>query len=1115
MHPNPSLTVVALYREDEEMREMISKSSIDTQKRWQSANWYRAMTLTERVALLRENVDTAPLAMPSNHEIAEQRLLCWKEQIPFNKDPLCFTQRLAIDSLTEDDLLTLLAEPIEAVQTCTPATPAWLERLAGAFSDLLPSSDDTPSSLSEAVANAQTLVIHDVLIPLIKRGLERLKEGIQELTQKYIYLPFDPKKIIPLFLPPLIESISHKLIKTFVLELNVARVEGCLRGDTSEERFQYFLRHLCQPEGMPQLLEEYPVLARLLVEAIDRWVYCELELLERFCADWDEIRSVFSPAIDPGVLVEILGEQGDTHRGGHSVTVLVWSSGFRLVYKPRAMAIDVHFQELLSRLNDLGYQPAFRTFKVINKGTYGWAEFVQGSSCISKEEVERFYQRQGGYLALLYALEATDFHAENLIAAGEYPMLIDLETLFQPQISVKADSKQRYSDGAILGQTVLRVGLLPLRIWSNAQGEGIDISGLGGQAGQLTPLPIVKWDGGGTDELRVMRERVPISEKNHRPKLHGQEVDTLEYRDCVVAGFTTAYRLLLQYRDVLLQAILPRFAHDEIRCIQRPTPLYTWLRNDSYHPDVLRDALDRDRMFDRMWVGVNQQPHLARLIPAERADLLVGDIPMFTTCPDSLDLFTSHGEAITEFFDVSGLDMVRRRLSGFDEDDLQRQIWVIKASFTSMILGATDKPSTSTLQLQPSYTHVTYERLIKEAQAVGNRLCKLAIDSEDTTGWLGITPVREREWHIRLTSVDLYSGSSGIALFLGYLGKLTGEDQYTSLAKRALTTVRDLFAEGKAFLGLGAFNGIGSFIYLLSHLGTLWNDQELYVEAEEAVKLLSNAIAQDQDFDVMSGSAGCIASLLSLYAVSPSDATLAVAIQCGDHLIDCAKPMQVGIGWTTELAEKPLTGLSHGNAGIALNLLRLFAASGEERFRQASLAAMEYERSVFVPEKHNWPDFRKSVEKLTRDDTQAEGEENYSSMLAWCHGAPGIGLARLESLRFIDDQAIRAEVDAALQATLAGGFGWNHSLCHGDMGNLETLLTAAQLLANPRYKEWVQRITAMLLDSIDKQGWVAGVPQGVETPGLMTGIAGIGYAMLRLASPEQIPSVLLLAPPLR
>lgn len=41
-----------------------------------------------------------------------------------------------------------------------------------------------------------------------------------------------------------------------------------------------------------------------------------------------------------------------------------------------------------------------------------------------------------------------------------------------------------------------------------------------------------------------------------------------------------------------------------------------------------------------------------------------------------------------------------------------------------------------------------------------------------------------------------------------------------------------------------------------------------------------------------------------------------------------------------------------------------------------------------------------------------------------------------------------------------------------------------------------------------------GVPFNVETPGLMTGLAGIGYGLLRLADPQNVPSVLLLELPL-
>ena len=35
----------------------------------------------------------------------------------------------------------------------------------------------------------------------------------------------------------------------------------------------------------------------------------------------------------------------------------------------------------------------------------------------------------------------------------------------------------------------------------------------------------------------------------------------------------------------------------------------------------------------------------------------------------------------------------------------------------------------------------------------------------------------------------------------------------------------------------------------------------------------------------------------------------------------------------------------------------------------------------------------------------------------------------------------------------------------------------------------------------------------LSPPGLMVGLAGIGYGLLRLAYPEQVPSVLVLAPP--
>jgi type 2 lantibiotic biosynthesis protein LanM len=1096
------------------MQEMASKTGDHASTLWQRASWwYRATPLIERIGLKQKNTDSQSSDTLGISDRAKRRLQSWKEQSPFDRDDY-FARRLAMDALTEDDLLSLLDEPLEATSADRVPPPTWFIELLTAFTDDAP--DDFPWSLwEETDQGSQALAFLTTLEPLLWKVLARLRNGLRELTHLYHSLPFDPQTIIPLLFEHIPTLLFPELSKTLVLEMHVARVQGQLQGETPEERFQFFLQRLRQPEHMLALLEEYAVLARQLIETLGRWVACELELMERLCADWEEIRRVFPPDGDPGVLVKIEQGAGDTHRGGHNVTVLTWSSGFRLVYKPRAMALDLHFQELLAWLNAKGQEPTFRTFSVIDKQTYGWCEFVPASECTSREEVERFYQRQGGYLALLYALAATDFHNENLIAAGEHPVLVDIEALFQPHQNLDEMMLQDNPAEETLFSSVLRIGLLPQRFWASEQAEGVDISGLGGAAGQLTPSPVPTWKETGTDQMRILRERVVMPPSDNQPKFNGQEINVLEYSESIVTGFAATYRLLMQLRDALLTEIVPRFAHDEIRYLLRPTRAYFMLLAESFHPNLLRDALDRDRLFDRLWIPVEQQPYLSRIIAAERADLLAGDIPFFTTYPDSLALVTSRGESIADFFEETGLDVVCKRIQQLEEQDLEKQIWIIRASFTSLTLGAA-QAGMWPLHLRPSQGNVTAERLLTAARSVGDRLCQLALHGEESVGWIGVDMVLDREWSLLPTSADLYSGIPGIALFLAYLGALTGDERYTSVARVALTGTRSLmvrYTKRPEFAGIGAFQGLGTYIYLLSHLGMLWNDPALYREAEEIITLLPDLISKDEAIDVMAGSAGCIAALLSLYAVAPSQATLATAIQCGDHLIARAKPQQSGIGWSTKLEETPLTGFAHGNAGIALSLLRLYAASGEERFRETAFTAMEYERSLFWVKRGNWPDLRKEFRPPVTSDQEPGQQENNSYMVAWCHGAAGIGLARLASLAYVDDETLYTEIEAAFQTTLGQGFGMNHCLCHGDMGNLEFILSATKLPSLSQYQEQVQGLISALLDSIERQGWVTGVPLGIETPGLMIGIAGTGYELARLASPERMPSILLLAPP--
>ncbi|MFL5663567.1 MAG: type 2 lanthipeptide synthetase LanM family protein [Ktedonobacteraceae bacterium] len=1088
----------------------------------QTSHWYRAATLTERLVSWPDSATPPLLNEHSISEEAEKTWQRWKAQMPFSKDSF-FIDRLAMDGITERDLLALLDEPLEVLEKrlSSYAAPDWVVELVGAL-------QTSPAPLSQDMEDlfSQFAIVRP-WYPLMYRSIRHVQAGIKALAQEYDMLPFDPATILSLLLPNLCQQLQMKVSKTMVLELNIARMRGHLQGETSEERFQSYLHMLNQTEHLTPLLEEYVVLARQVLVSSQLWAACSLEFLQRLCADWPEILSEFAPEQKPGTLIKAAAGAGDMHRGGHSVMILTFHSGWRLLYKPKSLTIDVHFQEVLAWLNARGSHPMFRLLKLIDKTLYGWTEFIIASGCSSSTEVERFYERQGGYLALLYLLDATDFHHENVIAAGEHPLLIDLEALFHPHPNTTKTTPSQVQKH--LEHSVQRIALLPCHVFLNEEGEGLDISGLGQVGGQLSPRPLPLWEGVGTDEMKLIHKRVELPGGYNLPQLHDQKVQPLDYLEHLIFGFTTIYQLLITYREELLTTILPRFAHDEIRFVARATRTYSLLLTESFHPNMLRDALKRERFFDRLWMEVEHRPSLAQLIPAERADLLQGDIPLFTTRPASRDLWTSRGDCLPAFFAESSLELVSRRLQLLNEADLQQQIWIIRASFAN-IAGQRGFTTQSAEEWYTSGASAVVEReqLLAEARAIGERLCARALREKELVDWFGVTWLVERDWQITSTGLDLFSGLPGILLFLGYLDRITGEANYTAIVQTGLNTMR---AAVKQFRvsgnqgGIGAFTGLSSCLYLLTHLAAIWNDPSLLQEAEELAQLISGWIEKDEMFDLVDGAAGCIACLLTLYAVAPSPEILLIAVQCGEHLLAHAHTMPEGVGWKTKLQDVPLAGFAHGVAGIAWSLLRLAEVSGQERFREIALQALAYERSLFSSQQRNWHDMRKRLAVNTPEQQEqgapAQAPEVHYGM-SWNHGAPGVALGRLISLPYLDDAFTRAEIETALETTLANGFGYchelvgpNHSLLHGDCGNLETVLLAAQTLRTPELHEHLQRLMAHLLESMHQRGWVMGIPLNIETPGLLLGLAGIGYQCLRLAEPEGVPSILALAPPRR
>ncbi len=1069
-------------------------------KRWRTS-WSRALALAERAG-----ASTACQATANG--LGSRRFDRWRAALSKLPDET-FRECLAAQGLDEAGLVSLLSESEDELAARFHQPPGWWTEIQEAYRSADPTMS-LPIPERRDIHPAMDLIY--LAAPLIHKVLERVKKRVRNMRAADSALPFDEDTVDSVLFRALPKRVGAMISRTLVMELHIAGMERKLRADTPDGRFREFAALLKDPGISWALLARYPQLARQLAERLEDWGAAILEFLERLAGDWPALTERFANGRPPGRLIELQTGEGDTHRRGRSVATLRFESGLALVYKPRSLSVDLHFQELLTWLNRRGAHPPYRPLALLVCDGYGWVEYVDHAPCADTAAARRFYTRLGGCLALLYAIEATDFHHENLIAEGERPMLIDLESLFhaRPRMPKEASSEARALDW--LNYSVLRVGLLPTRMWGDDKNRGVDLSGLGGQEGQVTPFRTPNWDKPGTDQMRLVRQRAPIPPSKNRPRLSGSDraANPLEHRAALIEGFERLYRLLLKHRRELLAAGGPiaRFRNDAVRCIFRPTRVYAILLEESFHPDGMGDALVRDRIFDTLWESSSDQPHLKRLIAAEKIDLFTGDIPMFETSASSRDVWDMRGGRIEDIFEFTGIELAKNRLEKLSEEDMRRQIWFINASLTALTIG-TESNQMPSYELAREAEPADEEALTRAAAAAGERLMELAIEGDDDVAWLGLSLTNGRDWNLTPISVDFYGGLPGVAFALGCLARLLERARFADLARAALTALRcQLRDRGDQWGLIGAFDGWGGVIYALVHLASLLEEDDFLEEAAGyAHDRIGPLIEKDAKLDLLLGAAGAANALLALFRATGDERHLDLAFRCGERLLASATAMSRGIGWLLEgVSSKPLTGMSHGGSGMALTLARLAQATEEPKFRQAALAALDYERACYSTERRNWPDYR---EYFSGDDKRPSEDANF--MLAWCHGAAGIGLARLRLAELLNEPRLLAEAQAAVEKTLDHGFGANHCLCHGDLGNLLLIDEAARVFGHGAWRRQSRALARGILTGIERRGWLCGVPLGVETPGLMTGLAGVSYGLLRLARPE-LPLVLTLDP---
>lgn len=251
--------------------------------------------------------------------------------------------------------------------------------------------------------------------------------------------------------------------------------------------------------------------------------------------------------------------------------------------------------------------------------------------------------------------------------------------------------------------------------------------------------------------------------------------------------------------------------------------------------------------------------------------------------------------------------------------------------------------------------------------------------------------------------------------------------------------------------------------------------------------------------DVVSGSAGCMLALIYLYTEKPKESLLTKIQLCANHLLKSRKLNHLG-QYTWEFQnDKFLLGFSHGSSGILFALSKLANIFPSKNLSNAIREILEYENSEYSKRDNNWPDYR--FEKVNMN------------AVGWCHGATGVGLSRLELFRRNSfSNHVKIDLSRALKKTVEEGFGYIDTLCCGNMGRTDLLLSLAIIKNDNELMGYCNDMISLLLKRYRKNGKFNCFTHFETTDinaGLYQGVSGIGYQLLRLYAPEKFGSILL------
>lgn len=880
-----------------------------------------------------------------------------------------------------------------------------------------------------------------------------------------------------LFLKYLTKDISSITYRTLIFEFNLAiqnEFISCSKIEDIQSTYQELIQN---SEYIDYLKDKYPFLVKKVVNRIHLFSNSFIKLIFRLNNDIELIEKHFE--CDELIVTNIIRGQGDSHHGADSVTIVEFDNNKKIVYKPRPVTSEFSFQKFLiwcnSRLDGL----KLKTLKVVPRDGYGWVEYVQHESVVTQDKINNYYYRYGLLIAAMDCLNATDIHFENLIASGEHPVIIDLENIFQP-IEIYRDNNEvplyLMDLEFFTGSTFFTAMIDPIFIKGSLNGSPLTSPML--SESEKFEFSI---NDEGQFEVCALKEDF---DNGHCLYYENKPVRSYDYSKEIMDGYKDFGQMVIKNKNELVSNIFPSFFKEiDVRVIFKPTRKYFRFLESLHAPYSLENSLNHDKYLHKLWIPAITKPALAKIVDSEAESCSLGDIPYFHTKVNSIDVYDHSNKKIENVLHMSGYDRTIEKLILFNNSTLKNNLACINYSLTHkrLEIGSNENDGDRSLNAGANFKKI-YEFINRRIVFENEKLILVDL-------YLN-TDMQTR--HSELNNY-IYSGLAGLCFSLAYYGKFENCEVSCANAHKISDQIFREF-DFNNIDRLGACHGLGGIIYLASHLGYLWNEEYYFVMAEKLVDKAIKLAYTDRHFDIYSGLAGLILSMVSLYSVYKSKDLLKKIENVTNLLISMSETKSSKRWWLSSIPSNgPTTGFAHGLSGIGFSILKVYGLTNKEKYLSVSKEIHNYMMSCFDNESKSW--------------LESQSSNSHGQLEVWCHGSPGISLFYSELLKNDNSIDVTRVYEASIDKTKDNNIFENDSLCHGSLGNIDVFLNSR----NPQNKISIEKSEDVInetLQDIAGRDVRCGNKYKHHNLSLFTGFSGLAFQLMRVNNESYIPSVL-------